>query len=35
MKFIKGESRDQIQFFGLEQAVAKDNEMWLIDLIRR
>ena len=32
MKFIKGESRDQIQFFCLDQAVAQDNEVRLIDL---
>jgi transposase len=30
--FIRGESRDQIQFFCLEQAVAQDNEVRLIDL---
>lgn len=32
MKFIKGESRNQVQFFCLEQAVDKDNEARLIDL---
>jgi transposase len=32
MKFIKGESRNQVQLFCLEQAVGKDNEVRLIDL---
>jgi hypothetical protein len=32
MKFIKGESRNQVQLFCLEQAVDKDNEVRLIDL---
>jgi transposase len=32
MKFIKGESRNQVQLFCLEQAVDKDNKVRLIDL---
>ena len=32
MKFIKGENRDQMQFFCLEQAVDRDNEVRLIEL---
>ena len=32
MKFIRGENRNQMQFFCLEQAVSQDNEVRLIDL---
>lgn len=32
MKFVKGENRDQMQFFCLEQAVDRDNEVRLIEL---
>lgn len=32
MKFITGKDRNQTEFFCLEQAVAKDNEVRLIDL---
>ena len=32
MKFITGKDRNQTEFFCLEQAIAQDNEVRLIDL---
>ena len=32
MKFINGKDRNQTEFFCLEQAIAQDNEVRLIDL---
>lgn len=35
MKFVQGKDRSQMEFFCLEQAVSKDNEVRLIDLFVR